>query len=114
MVDNVVRGNIVLVDFGRGMYSEQGGERPAVVVQNNIGNKHSTTTVVVPYTTKTKSNLPTHVFLSKEHGTDRDSIAMAEQIRVVDKKRIRKCLGKLSVTKMKEIDIALKEELNLI
>lgn len=58
----IIRGEVYLVDFGQGFGSEQGGVRPAVIVQNNKGNKYSSTTIVVPITSKqTKARIPTHV-----------------------------------------------------
>ena len=71
----IKRGEIYWVDFGKTKGSEQGGKRPALVVQNNIGNKHSPTTIVVAITSKRKPNLPTHVILEKDalNGLSSDS-----------------------------------------
>ena len=92
--------DIVLVDFGLNQIgSEQGGKRPAVVIQNNIGNKYSPTTIVLPITSKLKNiNQPTHVLLKKDidNGLSVDSIVLAEAVRQISKERIIKYLGKIS------------------
>ena len=102
----VKRGEIYYCDLGIPRGSEQGGIRPVLIVQNNVGNKFSPTTIVVPITSKlTKANLPTHVEIPLE----KDSIAMLEQIKVVDKCRLRE---KISTVKddnlLKKIDAGLK------
>jgi len=92
--------DIVLVDFGLNQIgSEQGGKSPAVVIQNNIGNKYSPTTIVLPITSKLKNiNQPTHVLLKKDidNGLSVDSIVLAEAVRQISKERIIKYLGKIS------------------
>lgn len=87
----MVKGDIFLVDFGVGSGSEQQGIRPAVIVQNDKGNKHSTTVIVSAITSKGKKNLPTHVSIKKggKSNLSFDSTVLLEQIRTVDKKRIR-------------------------
>lgn len=87
----MVKGDIFLVNFGSGSGSEQQGVRPAVVVQNDIGNKNSTTVIVAAITSKGKKNLPTHVEIKKggKSNLSFDSTVLLEQIRTVDKKRIR-------------------------
>lgn len=89
----VKRGDIVLVDFKGAIRSEQGGIRPAIVIQNDMGNKYSPTTLVCPITSKDKKNLPTHMPISSESGLEKDSIALFEQIRTIDKSRILKKIG---------------------
>ena len=91
------RGDVCLVHFN-GIGSEQGGYRPAVVVQNNMGNRYSKTVLVMPITSKlNKTNLPTHVLLpAGEGGLKFDSLALAEQIHTVDKARIGNIIGTLS------------------
>lgn len=82
----VYRGEVYLVDFGIGYGSEQGGIRPAVIMQNNKGNLHSLTTIVVPITSKqTKACIPTHVKV-KCDCLIKKSIALTEQIVTIDKK----------------------------
>lgn len=91
--------DIVLVDFGLNQIgSEQGGIRPAVVIQNNTGNKYSPTTIVLPLTSKIKHiNQPTHVLLQKDinNGLSTDSIVLAEAVRQISKERIIKYLGRI-------------------
>lgn len=82
------RGEIFLVKFD-GVGSEQRGLRPAVILQNDIGNQCSTTVLVAPLSTKCYKHLPTHVFLSRQRTALRaDSVAMMEQVRVMDKSRL--------------------------
>ena len=94
----IKRGDIYIVDLGEGFGSEQGGIRPALVVQNNIGNKYSHTLLIACITSKanTKHHLPTHYILP-------DNVMM-EQIRVIDEKRIVKYIGTLSPRIMKILD----------
>lgn len=98
--------DIVLVDFGNDIIgSEQGGIRPAIVVQNNVGNKYSSTTIVLPLTSQIKSlNQPTHTLLKKTRniGLNDDSMVLAECIRQVSKERIIKYCGKVINKKEKE------------
>lgn len=94
----VKRYDIVEVNFFGTIDSEQGGIRPAIVVQNNVGNLHSTTTIVMPMTTRNKNpNQPTHTLIkrSKENGLIQDSLVLGEQMRVISNKRIIKKLGHL-------------------
>ncbi|WP_088362479.1 type II toxin-antitoxin system PemK/MazF family toxin [Bacillus cereus] len=110
---NYVKGQIIWVDFDLDrncVGSEQKGERPAVVVQNDFGNRASTTTLIVPLTSNFKTEIPTHVNISsKELGKNRvDSIALCEQVRVISKERIIQVERTiLSKEVMKEIDDAL-------
>lgn len=93
-----------MVDFRNRVGSEQNGIRPAVVLQNDKGNKHSPTTIVAPITTKTHSNhLPVHIPVAVEE----DSIAMLEQIVTIDKRRVVQVLGSLTKQEMMEIDEAI-------
>ena len=88
--------------------SEQGGPRPAVVVQNDMGNKHAPTVIIAPVTSKNKkSNLPTHVKLTS-HILERNSMVLLEQLKTVDKSRIDSYIGTLSDEEMKMIDKALR------
>ena len=107
MTQELKRYDVVLVDFGDNMDSEQSGIRPAIIIQNDIGNLYSTTTLVAPLTSQHKSlNQPTHTLIKKgvEKGLTKDSIVLAECLRQVSKKRIKKYLGKISDnTEQKEI-----------
>lgn len=97
----IKRGNIYLADLGEPVGSEQGGERPVLVVQNNTGNRYSPTVIVVPVTTsQTKRQLPTHV---KVCGLARPSIALCEQIRTIDKQRIYRKVGSVTQQTMELI-----------
>ncbi|RDY70870.1 type II toxin-antitoxin system PemK/MazF family toxin [Halobacillus trueperi] len=99
MKRSISRGDINLVDFGDNYGSEQGGVRPALIIQNDIGNYHSTTTLVVPISSKNINRcLPTHVMIDAMELV-RGEIkgkAMLEQIRVVDKNRIQKNIGRIN------------------
>lgn len=96
--------DVVMVNFGDVEFSgEQGGVRPAVVIQNFYGNTYSDTTIVIPFTSKIKHiHQPTHSFFYKdlEKGLSKDSILLGECVRQVSKKRILKKLG--SITKLQE------------
>ena len=83
--------------------SEQGGVRPVVILQNDIGNKYSPTTIVAPMTTKTKTYVPMHVKL-KESFLAKKSTLLLEQIRTIDKKRLIKKMGTLSRQSQERID----------
>ena len=102
----IYRGEIYLIDFNNQIGCEQIGTRPAIVVQNDIGNMYSPTTIVCPITTRDKVTLPTHVKLSTaDASVHKNSIILCEQVRVIDKKRIKKKLGKVTnELKIKEIN----------
>ena len=101
------RGEIYLVDFGPGDGSVQGGVRPAVNYQNNTANLYSTVITVVPITSQIKKLcLPCHVYIGKEGGLYKDSMAMAEQMIPISKKRILGYIGRLSEKTMERIDLA--------
>lgn len=112
---NIKRGEILNVVLdGRGC--EQGGERPVVVIQNNIGNTYSPTIIVACITSQlTKAKLPTHVELSAErYGLKYDSIVLCEQLRTLDKKfRVKERITNLDEFTMKKIDRALRVSLDL-
>ena len=109
------RGEIWWVDFGTPRGSEQGGQRPALIIQNDTGNTHSTTTIVAAITTtKSKTPYPFHVeILAKESGLPEDSTIKLEQILTISKSRLTKLAGTLSLTKMREVDRALQFSLGL-
>ena len=97
------RGEIYLIDLSNQVGSEQSGVRPAVVVQNETGNMHSPTTIVCPLTTQKKSTAATHVHLTTADAEIiRDSTVLCEQVRVIDKARIKKRLGE--VTNLEKIE----------
>ena len=93
------RGDIYFVDFGQNIDTcKQSGIRPAVIVSNNRANEHSPVITVVPLTGRTykKRFLPTHVFIPKSCGLDRNSLALAEQVESIDKKNLREKRGHIS------------------
>ena len=109
----VYRGEVYLVDFGIGYGSEQGGVRPAVIVQNNIGNKYSPTTIVVPVTSRqTKAHIPTHVRV-KGACLTKKSLALTEQVATIDKRRIIRKMGNIKLKSLFKIGTALMIGLGL-
>lgn len=110
------RGEVYLADLSPVQGSEQGGKRPVVIIQNNIGNYHSPTVIVAAITGRIdKAKIPTHVEISKDtYNLDKDSVILLEQIRTVDKKRLKEKLTYLNDDKMKEVDKALKISLELM
>lgn len=90
------RGEIYLVDLSDQVGSEQSGIRPAVIVQNEIGNMHSPTTIVCPLTSKSKPTMNTHLLLTPDDcGIIKDSVVLCEQIRVIDKSRLKRKVGEI-------------------
>ena len=111
----VKRGDIWLCDLAHGSGSEQMGTRPVIVLQNDKGNDVSPITTIVPLTSQQKHAIPTHVALpANETGVSVDSIAMVEQIRCVDKRRLLRKLGSVTSTKaMQAISNAIRTNLAL-
>ena len=109
------RGDIYYADLNPVCGSEQGGLRPVVVIQNNIGNKHAPTLIVAMVTTKTtkKASLPTHYLIRNNDALAEPSIVVLEQIRTIDKKRIKSYLGKTTKRELLGIDKALLRSLSL-
>lgn len=105
----VKRGDIYYADLSPVVGSEQGGIRPVLIVQNDVGNKFSPTVIAAAITSqKEKSRLPTHIDLpSNECGLSRDSIVLLEQIRTIDKRRLKEKMGRLDESAMDEINRAL-------
>ena len=90
------RGEIYLVDLSNHVGSEQSGIRPALIVQNERGNTHSPTTIICPLTSRQKTELDTHVLLTPEDcGILKESTVLCEQVRVVDKVRVKKKVGEV-------------------
>ena len=102
----IFKGDVYYADLNPVIGSEQGGVRPVVILQNDIGNKYSPTTIVAPMTTKSKTYVPMHVIL-KESFLTKKSTLLLEQIRTIDKKRLIKKIGTLSKQSQKRIDKAL-------
>ena len=97
------------------MGSEQGGIRPVLIVQNDVGNRYSPTVIAAAITSqKDKSKLPTHIELSSQScGLSRDSIVLLEQIRTIDKRRLKEHMGRLDETAMNRINHALEVSFGL-
>lgn len=107
-MEKICRGEIYIADLEPVIGSEQGGERPVVILQNNLGNKYSPTVVVAAITSKIrkKRRLPTHTRLHCS-ALPTDSMVLLEQIRTIDKHRLGKYIGKLNGRDMKRIEQAL-------
>ena len=105
----VKRGDIYYADLSPVVGSEQGGMRPVLIVQNDTGNKHSPTVIAAAITSQTgKARLPTHIELNAQRvGLSRDSVILLEQIRTIDKSRLRERMGKLDENTMTKVDNAI-------
>ena len=112
----VKRGDIYYADLSPVVGSEQGGVRPVVIVQNDVGNKHSPTVIAAAITSKTtKAKLPTHIEVyADENGLNRNSVILLEQIRTIDKKRLREKMGHLQKETMKQVDDAINISFGLM
>ena len=106
---DVKRGDIYYADLSPVVGSEQGGVRPVLIVQNDVGNKHSPTVIAAAITSQiNKARLPTHIELSAQtYGLTKDSVVLLEQIRTIDKKRLKERMGKLDDLLMNRIDGAI-------
>lgn len=109
------RGQIYIADLTDVKGSEQGGYRPVLIIQNDIGNKYSPTVIVACITSRVKNNMPTHAMLINEfrEGLDKDSVILLEQIRTLDKRRLRKYIGTISNSEMDKVNEALKISVGL-
>ena len=109
------RGDIYYANMEPHVGSEQGGERPVVVLQNDMGNKHSSTLIIATLTSKVdkKLNLPTHVLLEQNPGLKVPSIVQLEQIFTIDKRRVQRFAGQTSSEEMERIETALKISLGM-
>lgn len=108
-MNTVRRGDIYYADLSPVVGSEQGGMRPVLIVQNDTGNKHSPTVIAAAITSQVgKARLPTHIELSGQScGLSRDSVILLEQIRTIDKSRLRERMGRLDEPLMNEVDNAI-------
>ena len=110
-MDNSVvkRGDIFYADLSPVVGSEQGGVRPVLIVQNDTGNRHSPTVIAAAITSQTgKAKLPTHIELAAMScGLPKDSVVLLEQIRTLDKRRLREHMGRVDETMMKQVDTAI-------
>lgn len=112
----IVRGQVIEVDLDPVVGHEQGSMRPCIVVQNNAGNRFSSTTVVVPLTSTSRIGGPSPIYVlipKGDGGLKRDSIALTDQIRAVDFQRTGRTFGVLSPATMQKVDLALAISLGL-
>lgn len=105
----IKRGELYYADLSPVVGSEQGGVRPVLVVQNDVGNKYSPTIIAAAVTSKiNKAKLPTHIELPSEtYGLSKDSVILLEQIRTLDKRRLKERIGELSENMMNRVDKAI-------
>lgn len=106
---NVKRGDIYYADLSPVVGSEQGGVRPVLIVQNDTGNRYSPTVIAAAITSQVnKARLPTHIELSSQkYGLTKDSVVLLEQIRTLDKRRLREKMGRLDPELMEKVDSAI-------
>ena len=114
-MNTVRRGDIYYADLSPVVGSEQGGMRPVLIVQNDTGNRHSPTVIAAAITSQTgKARLPTHIELVGANcGLTRDSVILLEQIRTIDKSRLRERMGRLDDGTMKQVDNAISVSFGL-
>jgi len=115
MVTDIKRGDIVIVNLDPARGSEQKGIRPALIIQNDEGNMHSSTTIIAPITSQIfKREFPTNVnLLRNESKLEKDSLILFNQITTIDKIRIFKKISTLNDSLMKKVDLAIKASLGL-
>jgi len=111
----VKRGDIFYADLSPVVGSEQGGIRPVIIIQNDVGNKYSPTVIVAAITSQiNKAKLPTHVEISsEEYGLNKDSVVLLEQIRTLDKRRLKEKIGHMTDNDMEKVDKALEVSVGL-
>lgn len=111
----VRRGDIFYADLRPVVGSEQGGIRPVLILQNNVGNRHSPTVICAAVTSKMKkAKLPTHVEVSsRDYGMERDSVILLEQVRTIDKARLKDRVCHLDAAILQKVEKALKISLDL-
>ena len=109
------RGDIYYADLRPVVGSEQGGVRPVLVIQNDVGNKHSPTVICAAITSRmNKAKLPTHIELStKDYQIVKNSVILLEQIRTIDKQRLKEFVCHIDAGKMKKVDEAIRISLEL-
>lgn len=111
----IKRGDIFYADLSPVIGSEQGGVRPVLIVQNDVGNKYSPTVIAAAITSQiNKAKLPTHIEISaQEYGLVKDSVILLEQIRTIDKKRLREKIGHLDDELMEKVNDAINVSFGL-
>ena len=110
------RGDIYYADLRPVVGSEQGGIRPVLIIQNDVGNKYSPTVIAAAITSKiNKAKLPTHIELdARQYGLSRDSVILLEQVRTIDKQRLREKIGRLDELQMIKVNDAISVSFGLI
>jgi mRNA interferase MazF len=109
MERKIRRGDMFYADLTSGMGSEQRGHRPVLIISNNAGNRHGNTVIAAVITSRTagKPKLPTHCPLKRQQGLGRDSLVLLEQIRTIDKTRLKEFIGTLEAESMSKVNMAL-------
>ncbi len=112
---SIRRGDIYYADLSPVVGSEQGGVRPVLIVQNDIGNKHSPTVIAAAITSQiNKAKLPTHIELqARSYGLSKDSVILLEQVRTIDKRRLKERMGRLDEGVMSRVDEAIAVSLGI-
>ena len=112
---NIKRGEIYYADLSPVIGSEQGGIRPVLIVQNDVGNRYSPTVIAAAITSqRDKTKLPTHISVeASDCGLQKDSIVLLEQVRTIDKQRLKERMGSLDVASMGQVDKALSVSFGL-
>ena len=110
-----LRGDMYYADLGRGIGSEQEGYRPVLIIQNDTGNKHSPTVIVAAISSKVdaKAKLPTHYLLKAENGLELPSLVLMEQLRTIDKRRLKDKVCHLDSAMLDKVNHALEISLEL-
>ena len=113
MTRSIKRGDIYFADLNPVIGSEQGDTRPVLIIQNNVGNAHSPTVVIVPLTSSKKAFLPTHVKIARTGGLRADSTVLCEQVRTIDRSRLDGYIGQIGAAEQAAIDTALSVSMGL-
>ena len=111
----ITKGDMYYADLGTNVGSEQNGTRPVVIIQNDVGNKYAQTAIIVPLTKiiTNKVKQPTHCIISPTDNLKHYYVALTEQIRVIDKSRLKTKIGHLNKSQIKDLDKAITIALNL-
>ena len=110
----IVRGDIYYADLSPVIGSEQGGLRPVLIIQNDVGNRYSPTVIAAAITSQiTKTKLPTHIGVTSGCGLSRDSVILLEQVRTIDKRRLKEKIGHIDASVMARVDSALSVSFGL-
>ena len=112
---DINRGDIFYADLSPVVGSEQGGIRPVLVIQNDVGNKYSPTVIIAAITSQlSKAKLPTHIELNKDKfNLVKDSVILLEQIRTLDKRRLKEKIGTVDAVSMHQVDVAMMISLGI-